>query len=358
MVNFDDVKQLLAENGGQILSLYLDVDGAKQENQASQPAWRIYLKDALDALETQFKPVEIRQSLRERVDAFFNSYAPDSKGLVAFFTADSERIYELPVPVEPRWHFGDPLILPLLWTLDEYEPYVIVRVDQEQAELITAYLGRVQVEDRLENDLFSYDFAEKTFMPPTSVVVGGHLTTAGSNREAYQSMINEHIAGFYREVVEHVTALQKQQPKTRIIVGGSEQAAHAVRELLPEQLMEVIDDVVALPRYLSGREVLQQVLPITQAYEREQEMKLVEQVIDFAKAGGRGALGRQAVVQALEMKLVELLILLWPTPDEAQANDLTLRTFASGGTVEFAYGAAADRLREEGGIAARLYYPL
>jgi len=87
-------------------------------------------------------------------------------------------------------------------------------------------------------------------------------------------------------------------------------------------------------------------------------MDLVQQVIDFAKAGGRGALGRKDVDMALTMQRVETLILPWPTDDEKKATEYSARAFESGGRVELVHGAAADRLRQEGGIAARLYYTL
>src|SRR5215216_8023317 len=165
MVDMDNVKQMLWQGGEQTLSIYLDVDAAKQENQAAQPAWRIYLKHAINDIEGQAKNTEGWPQTKARFDAFFNGYEANSKGLAVFFTPEAEQIYELPVPVETRWFFGKPLIVPLLWALDEYEPYLIVRVDQEKGELITAYLGNATVEEKLESDLYAYDFEQKILMP-------------------------------------------------------------------------------------------------------------------------------------------------------------------------------------------------
>jgi hypothetical protein len=44
--------------------------------------------------------------------------------------------------------------------------------------------------------------------------------------------------------------------------------------------------------------------------------------------------------------------------DQNLATELPLRAFASGGTVELVHEEAADRLKQEGGLAARLYYAL
>jgi hypothetical protein len=44
--------------------------------------------------------------------------------------------------------------------------------------------------------------------------------------------------------------------------------------------------------------------------------------------------------------------------DDALAQELPYRVFASGGEVEFVHGEAAARLNAEGGLAARLYYTI
>jgi hypothetical protein len=355
MLNLDELKQMImeTEGGESTLSLYLDVDPGKQENQSTQPAWRIILKDILRDVENQHKSGAGWQAIKERFDAFFESYNVNSKGLGVFFTPTSERIYELPVPVESRWAFGKPLIAPLLWAIDEYEPYLIVMVDQEKAELLTMYLGSAKVEDRLESDLESYEFKQKTLMPS-----GAQGITEGSNRDAFQSTINAHVNRFHREVVQHIEELVKKNSHIRIIVGGEEQAAHAVYDLMPQHLTDTVVKVMPIPMRSNQAQVMEQVLPVATEYEREQEMNLVDQVIDFAKAGGRGALGRKAVEEALVMQRVETLILPWPATDDHEATDLAARAFASGGAVELVHGAAAARLKEEGGIAARLYYTL
>jgi hypothetical protein len=358
MINLDNVKQMLAQGSNQTLTLYLDVDASKQENQATQPAWRIFIKDALQEAENTAKDADGWQQIRERVEQFAESYKPEVKACAAFFTADEQNIYELPIPVEQQWSFGKPLIVPLLWAIDEYEQYLIVMVDKEKAELLTAYLGGTTVESRLESDIDEYDFQEKTLMPATSAVAGGHPVTQGSNREAYQNMINEHIARFHRDVVQQVEEFARKHPGIRVIIGGEEQSAHAVHNLLPEHFSGSLVGILPIPMKLSDGEILQHIQEPAQEYERNRELELLNQVIDFAKSGGRGALGRKAVDEALTMRRVELLLLPYPLDNTAEASKLSARAFESGGSVELLHGEAGVRLTDEGGVAARLYYAL
>ena len=358
MVKLDDVKQLWAQGHEATLSLFLNVSNARQENQASNPAWRTFLKQALREAAQQVSDADVWAAVEARVNTFFDSYRPASRGLVAFFSPDSEQIHELPVDVREYWSFGEPLIVPLLWMVDEYEPYLVVMVDREKAELITAYMGAANTEGSFENDMYSYDFGQKTLMPATSAVAGGRPLTQGSNREAYQDMINEHVARFHREVASEVEAFARSHPQIRVVIGGEEHSAHALRALLPEQFGGELVAVLPIPMRTSSVEIMQQVLPAASEHERQHELNLISNVIDFARSGGRGALGQKAVREALEMQRVELLLLPYPLDDENLAADFTSRVFQSGGDVELVHGEAADRLREAGGVAARLYYAL
>src|SRR5664279_607878 len=125
MIQMEAIKQILARNEP-TLSLYLDVDRGKQENQATQPAWHIYLKDALRDAEREAPQADVWQQIKARVDRYFENDQPEVKGLAGFFTTDDEQVYELPVALEPRWSFGKALVVPLLWAMEEYDPYLIV----------------------------------------------------------------------------------------------------------------------------------------------------------------------------------------------------------------------------------------
>jgi hypothetical protein len=355
MIQLDDIKQLVSEMDERVLSIYLTVDPAARENQATTPAWRITLKNMLRDIESGLDRNYSAdwEAARQRLDAYFRDYSPASKGLALFFTLDWQQEYSLPIPVENQAAFGRPLVAPLLWAIDEYEPYLIVLVDSEKAHFLTAYLGTAEVGETIKLELETEDWREKTLMPATS---HGRNLNQGSHRDIFEDRVQEHTERFYRDVVDHMQELLDEHPARRILLGGHELAAHAVRDLLPERMAETVVDVMAIPMRSSAHEVLAHVLPRALEYEREQELALVDQVINLAKAGGRGALGREAVMQALEQQRVELLLAPWPLDDSL--NDLPARVFASGGSIELVHGEAAERLKAEGGLGARLYYAL
>lgn len=367
MIDFADIKQMVTQTDEHTLTLYLNVDNAIDENQAENPAWRIWKKNKLNELDSFGKSqTESWGSIRQRTERFFENYQPTSKGLVFFAGADYQQVFELPMATENQGWFGRAQIAPLLWLLDEYEPYLIVLVDQEKARFLVAQLGSIEFREGMEVDLEGYDFVERkgsfveqTFTANTTPGGDHGAIHGGAGRDDFEDMLDEHRTRMYRQVASAIETYVNQRHLRRYIIGGSEQAAHAVHNLLPQKLADACVAIMNIPMRLSTNEILEQVHPKAIEHERQEEMHIVQETIDFAKAGGRGALGMKAVMDALAMQRVELLILPWSSVEgEGMNTDLPLRVFASGGSVELVHGEAADLLKREGGIAARLYYAL
>jgi hypothetical protein len=354
MLQLDDIKQLINDSDEHTLTLYLTVDPAAQENQATTPAWRIWLKDALREIKDGD---DVWPDIRARVESYFDEYQPNSKSLALFAGPSFQHVYELPVSVENQAAFGTPPVAPLLWVMDEYERYLVVMVDQQHARFFTAYLGEIGFQQELKLELDTDDWREKSGSQPSSATPS---LGRGNSQDEFEDRVEENIRHFYRDVIEQISKLVDVQGIRRLIIGGSEQSAHALRDLLPEPLANIVVDVLPIPRRSTTQEIMGRVQPRALEYERAQEMELVNQVIDLAKAGGRGALGYPAVNEALDMQRVELLVAPWPLSDEEQAKfkALPARVFASSGSIELVRGEAAERLKAEGGLAARLYYAL
>lgn len=360
MIDLAELKAMVEQTDEHTLTLYLNVDNVTPENQAQQPAWRIFAKNKLFELEAFGKSqTGAWSAIRQRVEEFLEQYQPSSKGLALFAWDESLQTVELPLPVENQGVFGNAQIAPLLWVLDEYEPYLIVLVDQEKARFFLTELGSIGFHEGVEVDLEGYDFVERTIAANPNPVGGGNAVHGGSGKDDFNAMLDEHRTRMYRQVAAGIEQYANQRGIRRILLGGSEQSAHAVKNLLPTKLQDSIIDVLPIPMRANLSEIFEQMQPRAVAHERQQELRLVQEVIDFAKSGGRGALGTKAVMDALTMQRVELLILVWSEVDDGGVRpDLPLRAFASGGQVELVHGEAAELLKQEGGIAARLYYAL
>jgi hypothetical protein len=358
MIQIDEIKDLLQTADDQTLTLFVDVDPTKQGNIGDNPIWKIWVRNTLREMSQSLGEGEtgVWATVRERAEAFLNGYQRNGKGLALLVSPNFERSYEFPFPLDNDASFGKPHVVPLLWAIDEYEPYVVTMVDHEKAFFIIAYLGAVAFEGSpLQIDFGAEHFGSKDIRVAPQT---GEYVSRGSPRDEFQDFVEEHVARLHREVAEKAVELMKKHGARRLVLAGDETAAHAVAKHLPDQVAAQVVAIKAIPMRYTPKQILDEVQEDAIAFERQDEIKLVEQVIDFAKKGGRGALGWEAVRRALDMRQVELLILSWPLTDEAQATELALKTFASNGRIELVHGEAAQTLGGEGGLGARLYYAL
>jgi hypothetical protein len=352
MFDVADMHRLLSQpDADRTLSLYLTTDAARLENHATTPGWRIWAKNALHSLAATHKDDPAFASLCKRAEEILQQRA-DSKGLAVFLTPSSEQVLALPVPLEGNAaSYGRAVLTPLLFLLDEYRRTLIVGVDKEQARMVSGYMGGASREGSHANDFSTYDFPEKTQMP------NGLRTMGGSNRDAFAATEQDHRRRFLQEVAADTRRLVGELRVERVFLAGSEEAAHALKKELHPEVAKLVVAVVPVPHWVDDGELVRRVLPVATEAERARESALIDEVIDFAKSGGRGALGQFEVEACLERKQVELLLLPWPTADMELHDRLARDAMAAGATVELVSGDAARRIVEEGGVAARLFYP-
>lgn len=355
MFDLTDVRTILNEMQAPVLSIYLDVNPGLQENQAQQPAWDVSLRNALREIEAGLEGDAKREwsLIRDQAHSYFDGFQTTTRGLALFVDANDLRDYALPFALENQITYGDPQVAPLIWAIDEYEPYVIALVDQEKAHFFVASLGETGAQGHMETDIQEYDFGDKT-----NYTAGGSGVTGGNDRDDFEDTLQEHRNHLYRDVVARMESLMSEHGAARIILGGSEPGMNDVRNMLTGKLKEALVDVLHIPLRSTTRDIMDKAQPAAEQYERAHEMTLVQQVIDFAKSRGRGALGRVDVAQALDQGRVELLIVPYPFSDEELMTSLTLQALGLNSDIEMVHGEAADLLQQEGGIAARLYYAL
>ncbi|MGJ3239425.1 MAG: VLRF1 family aeRF1-type release factor [Anaerolineae bacterium] len=357
MLTTKAIQDLLGNSSDEVLSLYLNVDPGYQPNQSDTSAWRIYAKNALRDAEKTAENSDQWQAIRRHVDQFFGSYTPNSKSLVLFVSADGIlQQYELGLNIDSHHAYGAIDVVPLLWALDEHEQYLVVLVDLEQARFLSARLGYAVDNHEMRFDFADYDFGDKEYIHTNHS--SSVNNSQGDGADQFEDMKAEHLRRFHNDIASRIRELIGDMGANRIVLGGNEQSAHQVRSLLHDRVEQQVVDILSIEIDANQAEIVNAIQDTALNYERSQELDLVNDVIDLAKSGGRGTLGRDAVREALTMQQVELLILPYPMDNEDLARELTLATLENGAQVELVHGSAAARLKQEGDFAARLYYAM
>jgi peptide chain release factor subunit 1 len=336
------------------LSLYLLVDPAHSENQSDNPAWKIYLKNAITDIEAGLDPVQLRQwkrvrlsdtspetawaRTRKRLEKYLTSYTPGGKTLVLFISPSDEYQIELPVELNNTYYYGKPHIQEFLWALDEYQQHLVLLFAEDQTRALTLALGETTGDLAVTSD--------------DAWLRQQHKAAHAQDIQWRQDELSRR---YVKSVAGQVNKYFLQNPDIeRLVLGGNVEMANAVLGSLHPSAREKVIAVLPIPITTPPHEVAERIRDDAQKAEREFELELVNEIIRSAGAGGRGATGRTAVNRAMDRSAVRLLALPYPAGDEVEP--LLLQAVQNGVTVEFVKGEAADRVRKAGGIVAGLYY--
>lgn len=351
MLSYADLTQVVEKHHIPTLSLYLLVDPAQPLNQSNTPAWRIWLTSTLKELE-QRVPVnqaDVWEAIRANVETFLSSYAPTGKTLVLFWQQDDHQQYELPIALKNYANFGEPALSLFVQAIDMCKPFLLSFVTHTSASFYVMTCAGVQHHATMELEIPYEQWREMPLMPATAA---GAFVRAGSHRDKFNTRVDEQVERFFQRVADETIILSELSTAAEIVLSGNEAAAHAVHKYLPDSA--VIGPLV-LANHSSSSEVLQLVVPTVTEHRLEQDVKLVQDIIQLAKSGGRAVRGMD-VIKALEQKAVELLLLPAKSANEPLVDKLVLDGILAGAQIKLVNDTAADNLIQECGIAARLYY--
>ncbi len=310
MLDPQDLMDLMTSPRRDVLSVCLDVDPTKPENQRPEPGWRIWARHALHEVVDRLPREERRsaQEVADRVLHYLRDSRPQGRGLALFAASDLWREYALPVPLPNLVRYGRPDIWPLLWAVDEYRPHALLIVHRDHARLLLAYLGTARLieEETLELDTTSWRFASGR--PPTFTGRVGTGATRGAQRDTFEARVDDHLRRFWAGVAEATARFVGERRIERLLIGGPEEAAFGVRDQLPEPAARKVVAVVPLPSPLEDwPQIRDRILAVVEQVEREREAQRVQEVLDRSPEG-KGVLGLEPTLDALLRQQVQLLV--------------------------------------------------
>jgi len=309
MFELQDLTELLELPRRDVLTVCLDVDPTKPEHQRPEPAWRIWLRQALHETIEQV-PKDRRRTAQEAADRVLSHLRdgrPQGRGLALFTAPDLWREYALPIPLPNLVRFGRPDLWPLLWAADEYQPHAILIVHRGHARILLAYLGTATVieEDVLELDTTNWRFASGR--PPTFVGRTGTAATRGAQRDTFEARVDDHLRRFWAGVAAAAARLLEERRIERLVIGGPEEAAYGTRDQLPEAAAKRLVAVVPLPSPLEDwPRIRDRILAAAREAERRREAEVVQDLLERSATGG-GVLGLGPTLDALVRQQVQLV---------------------------------------------------
>jgi len=305
-----ELADLVETNREDVWSISLDTSPTRPEHQIANPAYRIWVHEAvhhtLDGIAGHAKEDAAR--VARRVLAHVDGSPIRGRGMMIFAAPDLWQEYVLPIPLPNRLQYGRPDVIPMLWAMHEYKPYAIVAVYRDHARIILAYLGRAAVVDEEILELDTSDWKFKAGRTDTHARGAGIGVGRGAQTDGFQARINEHVRRFWKGVAKALSHELGDLRIDRVVLGGAEEAATAVRDLLPDQFRRRVIGIIPLPSYATLPEIQERTLPLALADREQEEAKLVADVLERTSSRGRGVDGCAAVLNALGSGEVRILV--------------------------------------------------
>jgi peptide chain release factor subunit 1 len=371
MITQAELQKLTIIDAGaaRILSVQLDLSPERQIQRSSIVAFDGLVRRTESHLDDEQAAALSREA--KRVHTFLSNETPAGLGLVIYSCSPLNlwRVYRLPIPVADDINFTRyPRIRALVDLVDEHERMGIVLVDSESARVVV--LTQTQIED---------SWSLKSLVP-------GRHQQGGWSQSNFQRHRDHAVDEHLRAVSHELSESDRREPFTRLVVAGPDEPLSRFLRLMPDDVQHRVTGRVPGEMFQSDAELIRAAIDVAHDAERNDELRLVQDLLEAASNGGsaiggcdavlnellKGSIEQLAVADGLHVagSLCQLCGRLVAIPydscpacsgDIAPFGDVIdeaiRRTLRAGGSVEIVHGPAADVLLDRaGGVAARLRY--
>lgn len=299
-----EARRLVQHQGEhRVISLYLDLD---PERFATGPARASQIRsllddgarllDTIDGLTHEHK-LALREDLK-RLDTFLSSPEAPFRGArsLALFCSGPEDLFEviqLAKPVVARVAIEPaPYVEPMISALENRQ-WLVTLVNRRTARLLSGSPERLRERDRRQDN------------------VRAQSDVGGWSQANYERSAEEDALNHLRGVAEDVNRRWREERFDRVVLGGPQEVVARFEEMLSDELRtHLVPERVDLDiTSATEAQVRTAVEEIVRGDEQRGEAEALNRLSDAVGAGRRGVLGLQDVLEALNERRVETLLL-------------------------------------------------
>jgi peptide chain release factor subunit 1 len=285
-----------------VLSVYLAVPADPGELRGVESRLHSLLKPVHELADSDELGHYERESLRHGVDRardIANRVREFEGHSVGVFVCDRAGLYEevvLPRSVRDRVVVdATPYLRPLLAVLDESHRYCVVVVDREKAWIYEFYMGELEDAESVRG---------RALRKP-GYAGGWQGYKEHTVHDKAQQLARRH----YRDTAARVDEVVRRTGAELLVLGGHEETVAEFQHFLPHQLRSrVAGTFVVDTSTMSAGQVREPADEVVDAYERDEERRLVDEALERAAAGGLGATGVEWCLMAANEHAVQLLL--------------------------------------------------
>ncbi|HEX9037943.1 MAG TPA: hypothetical protein VF808_13240 [Ktedonobacterales bacterium] len=334
-----------------ILSVYLDWRPATTGSRPAERPARIILRERLRDIQRSLRPrgaaYDAVEADAARIWRYLDEQAPASARGLAIFACAPLGLFETLVvgaPFENEVTAGaTPSLYPLARLLDDQETVVVAVAQTSAARLYVSQRGMLRELERLGED-------PKYF----SILKGSNAM----NQAHYQRYALTRRERFAEEVAERIGKLVTTYGAKQVILAGDASAAPQLRAALAPRVAALVREAPLHMDIDAPRDAIwDEIQPMIQEMEAEQERSIVERLMDAAQANGLAVTGLRRTRAALKAGQVDTLALSSRArlPEGTRSQLISL---AEQSDAEIEVVDDAPELNAVGGVGALLRYRL
>ncbi len=362
MLNHDELVDLYRRyRERKVLSVYLD---GRATDFAERNVWRRNLEHALDEAargigedEAELAAFRKARAAVETALREYPNFLPD-RGWVGFAGAEGmlhAGPVRVPMPDLVRWENGI-RVAPYVRALKQERLVLNVLVDSRRARIFEYRAGELTEPENLNTDTFLGDLTDinQSKRPTAHSGVRGKTAT-----DAAQKTLGVVSDRMLKKLAERVG--ERIGNDGHLVLGGPPEAVAAARDHLPAPILARTIEWPSLRVEMKEAEVRDALEAAASRLNQARQEEELSAVIDLARSGGKGALGADPVLTALQQSRVDTLFLSrgFIRANPEYADHLVGAAFEQHAEVEELSFEGAERLDMEGeGVAARLRYTL
>jgi hypothetical protein len=220
---------------------------------------------------------------------------PAAQGLVVV-ACSAQNVFEaipLAVPVSTKVSLAPvPKIGEIARVVDTFPAYAVLLADQKDATLSVIRYGQRTRSVELEGSEYPR-----------------HQQQGGWSQRRYQARADERIEAFARDVADETRNVLDRFGIRMLVVAGDEVITSPLNDAFHQTVKDRIVAAIPMDIRATQQEMLDATMPLVEQAEREREAELVQQLSDAVGAGGKGAAGGEATLEALQAGQVQTLVI-------------------------------------------------
>lgn len=229
------------------------------------------------------------------VQAWLEENAPEEFEGIAVFASwalDFVHGYVLPLQVPDLLRVeASPYLRPLAELRDEYETFAVVAADNDATRIFVVTSAVVEEEERVNGG------------------VKNHVKKGGWSQKRYSRRRENELLHYSKAVVERLQELDEEHELARIVLLGSTETIHEIRENLPKDLESRVAGEKAVDLHDGEEVLLDEAFEVFFGAEREAEQALWERIREQGLSEGLAVTGPTAVLSAVAVGKAEEILL-------------------------------------------------